>query len=560
VAVEDDDHVLVVDDSTALDPTLGGVFRVHRGTGNQTVVSQGGRFMQPTGIDPGRDGEIFVLDGDARAVFRVDPRTGAQTTVSSGNLINFPSSIAVVPGPARRTSVFDADVTAFVAPWVARLADLIREAVLQDIAFHIDLDSDDDGVRDGNDFCGGTPAGAPRLNKHGCTPEQAAALNIPFAGLDFDNGTTELASFVSTSTEVFLSVSEVHHSPLQFPFTTPLATGPLGSTRVVAGGLPPDSLEPSAVASVRLAQNVSFEPSWQDIQGFQASIMLATDPASLMGADPGCVRFSVFFDGPASAFGRHFERDKASGEIVCHPLPRGQWASFTAPIVPPAEATGVIAFEIFIQTPISTLLPPRGDGFEAFVDLVTPYRDADLDGITDALDPCPHDPDCDDDGVVDGPFGDPEDLNGNGVFEPQFGETDLRNPDTDGDGVLDGTEAGLTAAETNAAGESGTDVAAGNFIPHPDPEVTTDPRNPDTDGDGVNDGADNCASASNPDQADSDGDGTGDACDPSDDSNEPPTTDAGGPYQAEEGGTIILDGSASFDQDGDQLSFEWQFQ
>lgn len=102
VAVEDDDHVLVVDDSTALDPTLGGVFRVHRGTGNQTVVSQGGSFMQPTGIDTGCDGEIFVLDGDARAVFRVDPRTGAQTTVSSGNLINFPSSIAVVPGPARR--------------------------------------------------------------------------------------------------------------------------------------------------------------------------------------------------------------------------------------------------------------------------------------------------------------------------------------------------------------------------------------------------------------------------------------------------------------------------
>ncbi len=39
--------------------------------------------------------------------------------------------------------------------------------------------------------------------------------------------------------------------------------------------------------------------------------------------------------------------------------------------------------------------------------------------------------------------------------------------------------------------------------------------------------------------------------------NEPPVADAGGPYSVGEGGTVILDASASSDMDGDTLSFAW---
>jgi large repetitive protein len=50
----------------------------------------------------------------------------------------------------------------------------------------------------------------------------------------------------------------------------------------------------------------------------------------------------------------------------------------------------------------------------------------------DYIDPCPHDPDCDHDGLRDGE----EDTNFNGTVDP--GETDPVNPDTDGDGICDG--------------------------------------------------------------------------------------------------------------------------
>jgi hypothetical protein len=90
----------------------------------------------------------------------------------------------------------------------------------------------------------------------------------------------------------------------------------------------------------------------------------------------------------------------------------------------------------------------------------------------------PTDADSDDDGILDGN----EDLNGDGFFDPEAGETDASDPDSDGDGILDGTESGLTAPQDPSA----TDLNI--FVADADPSTTTDPTNSDSDGDGISDG------------------------------------------------------------------------
>lgn len=114
--------------------------------------------------------------------------------------------------------------------------------------------------------------------------------------------------------------------------------------------------------------------------------------------------------------------------------------------------------------------------------------DQDADFLPDAMekqDACPdiHDADSDDDGISDGM----EDSNQNGIVDA--GETDPCNPDTDGDGIQDGTERGITTAipDPDGAGPlKGTDT--GVFQPDMDPSTVTDPLTADSDGDGVSDG------------------------------------------------------------------------
>jgi hypothetical protein len=118
---------------------------------------------------------------------------------------------------------------------------------------------------------------------------------------------------------------------------------------------------------------------------------------------------------------------------------------------------------------------------------VTVGPDADGDGVNDALDGCPDDPDKSAPGACG--CGHPDtDSDGDDVADCIDNCVDVANPDqkdTDGDGVGDACDSC--------------------------PEVAN-PDQADTDGDGVGDVCDNCPDMANPDQADTNGNGIGDAC------------------------------------------------
>jgi fimbrial isopeptide formation D2 family protein/uncharacterized repeat protein (TIGR01451 family) len=107
--------------------------------------------------------------------------------------------------------------------------------------------------------------------------------------------------------------------------------------------------------------------------------------------------------------------------------------------------------------------------------------DSDNDGLTDAEETFagtkPNDPDTDDDGVNDGD--EPnwrQDSDGDGLIN-------ARDVDSDNDGLFDGTEMGVTMPGM------GTDTMRGFFVADADPMTRTNPLLADTDGGGVRDGA-----------------------------------------------------------------------
>ena len=79
----------------------GAIVRVDPVTGAQSLVSAGGRLVDPAGLALAPDGTIFVVEnvglGGDPEVLRIDPATGAQSVVTSGDKLCYPFGIAIEP-------------------------------------------------------------------------------------------------------------------------------------------------------------------------------------------------------------------------------------------------------------------------------------------------------------------------------------------------------------------------------------------------------------------------------------------------------------------------------
>ena len=140
--------------------------------------------------------------------------------------------------------------------------------------------------------------------------------------------------------------------------------------------------------------------------------------------------------------------------------------------------------------------------------------DADGDGVPDAGDNCPNDPNPnqennDDDGQG-GDACDPDDDNdGTADADDDFPFDPDEQQDSDGDNRGDNSDNCPDDPNPNQENNDGDNQGG-------------DACDPDDDNDGAVDGADNCPATPNPGQEDNDGSGQGDACDPDDDNDDRP--------------------------------------
>ena len=157
----------------------------------------------------------------------------------------------------------------------------------------------------------------------------------------------------------------------------------------------------------------------------------------------------------------------------------------------------------------------------------TPNGDTDGDSVDNLADNCP---------TVANPGQEDTDSDGIGnICDP------TPNGDNDGDGVDNLADNCPNVAN---AGQEDNDVdGLGN--------ACDSTPNGDADNDGIDNLADNCPLVANANQADADNDGVGDACDP--------VANAGADQTVIVGGSITLDGSASYHPSAGTLTYSWNF-
>ncbi len=100
VAFDAGGNLLVADYQTYHNDTRndGGVFKIDRSTGAQSIVSQDSKFVTPFGLAVEANNQILVVDLDANvsgAVFRVNPTNGAATQLSTGGSFYWLGGIAI---------------------------------------------------------------------------------------------------------------------------------------------------------------------------------------------------------------------------------------------------------------------------------------------------------------------------------------------------------------------------------------------------------------------------------------------------------------------------------
>lgn len=105
IAVEANGDLVVCDPDAFGDGSGGGIIRVNSETGAQTPLSWGGNFLLPYGVTVERSGALLVTDaaafGGSRfsdgpgGVVMVDPVSGVQTVISAGGRFVDPFGIAV---------------------------------------------------------------------------------------------------------------------------------------------------------------------------------------------------------------------------------------------------------------------------------------------------------------------------------------------------------------------------------------------------------------------------------------------------------------------------------